>query len=155
MLPKFSENIWGGRGSQVVKVMDSCLACHEFKPSTAEDPPCRGGRCILNMSRPKRPPVSVEADHLVGTSAHAPQRPIVTYTKMGALLDSFWQQASSSNVNLGQVTKPAPPLLTSTPHQWEKAGALDRFNVHRSPTGWVFSSLELMTRRQRFRYLDH
>ncbi|GFU84985.1 hypothetical protein TNCV_245281 [Trichonephila clavipes] len=71
------------------------------------------------------------------------------------LLDSFWQQASSSNVNQGQVTKPAPPLLTSTPHQWEKARALDRFNVNRSPTGWVFSGLELKTRRQRFRYLDH
>ncbi|GFV41786.1 uncharacterized protein TNCV_3629371 [Trichonephila clavipes] len=34
-------------------------ACHEFKPSTAEDPPCKGDRCTLNMSRLKRPPVGV------------------------------------------------------------------------------------------------
>ncbi|GFS55502.1 hypothetical protein TNCV_1627491, partial [Trichonephila clavipes] len=32
----------GGRGSLVVKVMDSWAACHEFKPNTAEDSPCRG-----------------------------------------------------------------------------------------------------------------
>ncbi|GFW52438.1 hypothetical protein TNCV_403661 [Trichonephila clavipes] len=38
----------------MVKVMDSC---HEFKPSTAKNPPCRrGGRCPLNLSRLKRPP---------------------------------------------------------------------------------------------------
>ncbi|GFY20931.1 hypothetical protein TNCV_3989751 [Trichonephila clavipes] len=29
----------GGHGSLVVKVMDSWLACHEFEPSAAEDPP--------------------------------------------------------------------------------------------------------------------
>ncbi|GFX98589.1 hypothetical protein TNCV_1501671 [Trichonephila clavipes] len=28
--------------------MDSWSACHEFEPSTAEDPPCRGGRYTLN-----------------------------------------------------------------------------------------------------------
>ncbi|GFU63524.1 hypothetical protein TNCV_1000751 [Trichonephila clavipes] len=31
-----------GHGSLVVKVSDSWQACHEFEPSTAEDPPCRG-----------------------------------------------------------------------------------------------------------------
>ncbi|GFS84382.1 hypothetical protein TNCV_4605892 [Trichonephila clavipes] len=41
----------------VVKVTDSWMACHEFEPCTAEDPPCRGGRCTLNMKRLKRPPV--------------------------------------------------------------------------------------------------
>ncbi|GFW99085.1 hypothetical protein TNCV_3008551 [Trichonephila clavipes] len=30
-----------GHGSIEVKVMDSWWACHEFEPSTAEDPPCR------------------------------------------------------------------------------------------------------------------
>ncbi|GFU20717.1 hypothetical protein TNCV_3176541 [Trichonephila clavipes] len=47
------------RGYLVVKVTDSWLVCHEFKPSTAEDPPCRGGRCTLNVSRVRRPPVGV------------------------------------------------------------------------------------------------
>ncbi|GFV84420.1 hypothetical protein TNCV_5006841 [Trichonephila clavipes] len=45
--------------SLVVKVTDSWLVCHELKPSTAEDPPCRGDRCMLNMSRLKCPPVDV------------------------------------------------------------------------------------------------
>ncbi|GFT97728.1 hypothetical protein TNCV_4229201 [Trichonephila clavipes] len=43
----------------------------------------------------------------------------------------------------------APPLLTTTPHhQQEDVSALDRFNVHRCPTWWVFSDtgLELVTR---------
>ncbi|GFS69166.1 hypothetical protein TNCV_4010171 [Trichonephila clavipes] len=30
------------RGSLVVNVTSSWRACHEFKPSTAEDPPCKG-----------------------------------------------------------------------------------------------------------------
>ncbi|GFX01804.1 hypothetical protein TNCV_1022071 [Trichonephila clavipes] len=34
----------------------------------------------------------------------------------------------------------APFLLTTTPHQMEDVSALDRFNVHRYPTRWVFSS---------------
>ncbi|GFX37587.1 hypothetical protein TNCV_3201111 [Trichonephila clavipes] len=29
------------RGSQVVKVTDSWLMCHEIEPSNTEDPPCR------------------------------------------------------------------------------------------------------------------
>ncbi|GFV30585.1 uncharacterized protein TNCV_4222361 [Trichonephila clavipes] len=41
-------------------------------------------------------------------------------------------------LNHGQVTwttpELAPPLLTTTPHQWEDVSALDRFNVHRCPT---------------------
>ncbi|GFT65143.1 uncharacterized protein TNCV_698361 [Trichonephila clavipes] len=36
-----------------------------------------------------------------------------------------------------------PPLLTTTPHQREDVSALDRFNVHRCPTRWVFSGTEL------------
>ncbi|GFV71102.1 hypothetical protein TNCV_698931 [Trichonephila clavipes] len=43
----------------VVKAMDSSSVRHEFQPSTSEDPPCRGGRCTLNTSRLKRPPVAV------------------------------------------------------------------------------------------------
>ncbi|GFT07566.1 hypothetical protein TNCV_4045321 [Trichonephila clavipes] len=46
-------------GSLVVKVTDSLLECREFEPRTTEDPPYRGGRCSLNMSRLKNPPVSV------------------------------------------------------------------------------------------------
>ncbi|GFW78846.1 hypothetical protein TNCV_2058671 [Trichonephila clavipes] len=46
--------------SLVVKVMDSWSACHEFEPCAAEDPPYRGGRCTLNISRLKCPLVGVE-----------------------------------------------------------------------------------------------
>ncbi|GFU57557.1 hypothetical protein TNCV_3637191 [Trichonephila clavipes] len=46
-----------GRGSLDVKVMNSWSACHEFEPSTAEDPPCRGCRCTLNIARLNCPPV--------------------------------------------------------------------------------------------------
>ncbi|GFX95614.1 uncharacterized protein TNCV_4826281 [Trichonephila clavipes] len=36
-----SSIIPNGRSSQVVKVSDSRLACHDFEPSTTKDPPCR------------------------------------------------------------------------------------------------------------------
>ncbi|GFY05767.1 hypothetical protein TNCV_4404341 [Trichonephila clavipes] len=48
----------GGRGSLVVKVTNSWTACW-FEPITAQDPPCRGDRCMLNLLRLKRPPVGV------------------------------------------------------------------------------------------------
>ncbi|GFU97596.1 uncharacterized protein TNCV_190041 [Trichonephila clavipes] len=63
--------------------------------------------------------------------------------------------------NHGQVTwttpELAPPFLTTTPHQREDVSALDRFNVHRCPTWWVFSGtgLELVTRKATIRYLYH
>ncbi|GFU77571.1 hypothetical protein TNCV_3499431 [Trichonephila clavipes] len=38
-----------GRGSFVVKVTDSWLACHEFEPSTTEDPPCRGAMYVKSV----------------------------------------------------------------------------------------------------------
>ncbi|GFU22966.1 putative DD34D transposase [Trichonephila clavipes] len=44
-----------GRGSLVVKVEDSRLACHEFEHSTAEYSSCRGARWTLNMWTLKRP----------------------------------------------------------------------------------------------------
>ncbi|GFY16592.1 hypothetical protein TNCV_2787191 [Trichonephila clavipes] len=34
------------RGSLVVKVTDSWMACHEFEPSPAVDPSCRGGEAM-------------------------------------------------------------------------------------------------------------
>ncbi|GFU55057.1 hypothetical protein TNCV_425641 [Trichonephila clavipes] len=43
------------RVSLMFKVMSSLLTYHEFEPSAAEDPPCRGGRRTLNMSRLTRP----------------------------------------------------------------------------------------------------
>ncbi|GFT17346.1 hypothetical protein TNCV_4806341 [Trichonephila clavipes] len=46
-----------GRESLAVNVTDSLLECHEFEHSTIEDLPCRGGRCPLNKSMFKRPPV--------------------------------------------------------------------------------------------------
>ncbi|GFX31537.1 DUF4817 domain-containing protein [Trichonephila clavipes] len=42
-----------------VKVRDSWQSCHEFLRRTAENPPCREGRCTLNLSRLKSPPVGV------------------------------------------------------------------------------------------------
>ncbi|GFT28053.1 uncharacterized protein TNCV_644431 [Trichonephila clavipes] len=55
-------------------------------------------------------------------------------------------------LNHGQVTwttpELAPPLLTTTPHQWEDVSALDRFNVHRCPTRWVFSGTGLEHRNK-------
>ncbi|GFV72958.1 hypothetical protein TNCV_1329661 [Trichonephila clavipes] len=48
-----------GHNSLAVKVKDSCPACPEFRPGTVEDPPCRTGRCTLNMSRLERPPVGL------------------------------------------------------------------------------------------------
>ncbi|GFY05730.1 uncharacterized protein TNCV_4403971 [Trichonephila clavipes] len=64
-------------------------------------------------------------------------------------------------LNHGQVTwmtpELAPPLLTTTPHQWEDVSALDRFNVHRCPTRRVFSGtgLETVTKQATVRYLYH
>ncbi|GFY15260.1 uncharacterized protein TNCV_1570711 [Trichonephila clavipes] len=64
-------------------------------------------------------------------------------------------------LNHGQVTwatpELAPPLLTTTPHQRENVSALDRFNMHRCPTRWVFSGtgLKLVTRQAAIRYLYH
>ncbi|GFU72913.1 uncharacterized protein TNCV_2395411 [Trichonephila clavipes] len=61
----------------------------------------------------------------------------------------------------GQVTwttpELAPPLLITTPLQREDVSALDRFNVHRCPIGWVFSGteIELVTRQDTVRYLYH
>ncbi|GFW20168.1 uncharacterized protein TNCV_2321091 [Trichonephila clavipes] len=55
--------------------------------------------------------------------------------------------------NHGQVTwtttelAPPPPTYHTTPHQREDVSALDRFNVHRCPTRWIFrgTEIELMT----------
>ncbi|GFY17197.1 uncharacterized protein TNCV_1089731 [Trichonephila clavipes] len=64
-------------------------------------------------------------------------------------------------LNHGQVTwttpELAPPLLTTTPHQREDVSALDRFNVHRCPTRWVFSGtgLEPVTKQATVRYQYH
>ncbi|GFX88537.1 DDE_3 domain-containing protein [Trichonephila clavipes] len=38
-IKRLRERIFGGRGYIVVKVTDSLSACHDFEPSTAEDPP--------------------------------------------------------------------------------------------------------------------
>ncbi|GFX63232.1 uncharacterized protein TNCV_3895571 [Trichonephila clavipes] len=50
-----------------------------------------------------------------------------------------------------------PPFLTTTSPQWQGVSALNIFNVHHSPTRWVFSGtgLELVTRPATIRYLDH
>ncbi|GFX60031.1 hypothetical protein TNCV_4557121 [Trichonephila clavipes] len=40
---------YGGYGSLVVKVMGSLLACHEFEPSTTENPPYRGAMHVKSI----------------------------------------------------------------------------------------------------------
>ncbi|GFY30601.1 hypothetical protein TNCV_3117631 [Trichonephila clavipes] len=65
VLQKSTPKVGGGRGSLVVKVKDLWLACHEFEPSTAEDSLFRGGRCTLNMSRLKHPPIASSKPGLV------------------------------------------------------------------------------------------
>ncbi|GFW13129.1 hypothetical protein TNCV_3330611 [Trichonephila clavipes] len=64
----------GDRGRLVVKVTDSWPAYREFEPSTAEDPPCIGGRCTLNVSRLKRPPVGVVRKLGEGNANSEPKR---------------------------------------------------------------------------------
>ncbi|PRD29144.1 UNVERIFIED_CONTAM: hypothetical protein NCL1_30282 [Trichonephila clavipes] len=46
-----------GRSSLMFKVMNWRLACHEFEPSTTDDPPKRGYPCALNLLRIKYPPL--------------------------------------------------------------------------------------------------
>ncbi|GFU62824.1 hypothetical protein TNCV_4279071 [Trichonephila clavipes] len=47
----------------VVKITDSWLACEEFEPCAAENPPCRGSLYSLNLSRFKHPPCTpIDAD---------------------------------------------------------------------------------------------
>ncbi|GFT91478.1 hypothetical protein TNCV_4286271 [Trichonephila clavipes] len=45
--------------SLVVNVTDLWLVSLEFEPSTAKDPPCRGSRCMLSMSRLEHPAIGV------------------------------------------------------------------------------------------------
>ncbi|GFU85797.1 hypothetical protein TNCV_2036281 [Trichonephila clavipes] len=66
------------------------------------------------------------------------------------------------SANRGQVTRTtpelAPHLLTTTSHQWEDVGSLDRLNMDRTRTRRVFSGtrLELVTCQPRSdRYLGH
>ncbi|GFV87306.1 hypothetical protein TNCV_4032781 [Trichonephila clavipes] len=46
-------------------------ACHPFSGSINEYQACLGTKTLE---------VSLQTDHLIGTSAHAPQRPMVPYT---------------------------------------------------------------------------
>ncbi|GFU19577.1 hypothetical protein TNCV_21511 [Trichonephila clavipes] len=47
------------RGSLVFKATDSFQTYHDFEPSAAEDQPCGGDRCALNLLRLKHPPIGV------------------------------------------------------------------------------------------------
>ncbi|GFU63191.1 hypothetical protein TNCV_3466151 [Trichonephila clavipes] len=49
-----SSSLWGSRGSRVVKVSDHGWPCHDFKPITTKDPPCRAAMHALNLSRAQR-----------------------------------------------------------------------------------------------------
>ncbi|GFW14449.1 hypothetical protein TNCV_298691 [Trichonephila clavipes] len=52
-------------------------------------------------------------------------------------------EACSSDVD--DTRAGTPPLLTTTPHQWEDVSAVDRFNMHRSPARRG-TGLEFVTR---------
>ncbi|GFU54569.1 hypothetical protein TNCV_3025171 [Trichonephila clavipes] len=82
-----------GRGSLVFKVLDSCPASHKFEPSAAEDHRVEGAMYVKSVKAQTssrwcgmKPdcvfpyPIRHKTDHLNGTSAHAPQHPMVTYT---------------------------------------------------------------------------
>ncbi|GFV80172.1 hypothetical protein TNCV_1477341 [Trichonephila clavipes] len=45
--------------TEMVKVTDSGLACHEFETGTTQDTPCKRGRCTLILSRLKHPHIGV------------------------------------------------------------------------------------------------
>ncbi|GFW74045.1 hypothetical protein TNCV_545691 [Trichonephila clavipes] len=62
-----------------VKVTESWLSYREFGHSTAEGLPCRGADARLICRGLHVLPLT---DHQIGTSARAPQRPMVTYTGM-------------------------------------------------------------------------
>ncbi|GFV22316.1 uncharacterized protein TNCV_3923761 [Trichonephila clavipes] len=110
------------------------------------------------------------------TTPHSPvwECPVraITYTpsimKLSAVCRNQQQRRTATRellatdhiiLNHGQVTwttpELAPPLLTTTPHEWEDVSALDRLSVHRCPTRWVFSGtgLELVTKPATIRYL--
>ncbi|GFV93532.1 uncharacterized protein TNCV_1988451 [Trichonephila clavipes] len=80
--------------------------------------------------------------------SHKPARPTAAFDSTRGLLVTDHVIS-----NHGQVTwttpEEAPPLLTTTSHQWEDVSALDRFNVYRCPTWRVYSGtgLELVTRQ--------
>ncbi|GFU92924.1 uncharacterized protein TNCV_2080701 [Trichonephila clavipes] len=92
--------------------------------------------------------MAAESTGLVSSQA----KPVEAYSQkvMSGATQGLWATDHVIS-NHGQVTwttpGPAPPLLTTTPHQREDVSALDRFNVHRCPTRRVFSGtgLELMT----------
>ncbi|GFT06340.1 hypothetical protein TNCV_1145321 [Trichonephila clavipes] len=97
--------------------MDSWLACHEFQTGTAEDPPYREGRCILNLSRLKYPPVGVEVKIVDDQLGNLPRHMTVVQNY------ELHEATDLVILNHGQVTRTipdlAPPLLTTTPHQRE------------------------------------
>ncbi|GFV99016.1 hypothetical protein TNCV_1509961 [Trichonephila clavipes] len=44
------------------KVVESWPVCREFQPTATEDSPCKGGRCMLNLSRLKVLPLWTATD---------------------------------------------------------------------------------------------
>ncbi|GFW65308.1 hypothetical protein TNCV_395741 [Trichonephila clavipes] len=94
------------RSSPVAKVMDSWAACYEFRPSTAEDPPCNRVMLLL-LPRLKHPPDGVvwKLVDLILTSHCSATRGLLATDHV--------------ILNHGQVTwttpELAPPLPTNTP----------------------------------------
>ncbi|GFV33040.1 hypothetical protein TNCV_3364921 [Trichonephila clavipes] len=74
VIPIFPTNLCG-RCSLVVKVMESWLACYEFKPSTVEDPP--GNRVPAQVS-------SSSLDHGSKLRGPSPSAGLSSFRGLGA-----------------------------------------------------------------------
>ncbi|GFS94644.1 hypothetical protein TNCV_3649801 [Trichonephila clavipes] len=73
--------------------MGSWLAYHEFESSAAEDPPCRGDHCTLNLSNLKRPLVGLMWTLGRGMPAHV----------SSSSLDHSSKSRGPSPIALGQL----------------------------------------------------
>ncbi|GFV56074.1 uncharacterized protein TNCV_2266601 [Trichonephila clavipes] len=60
------QNPSSGRGSLVVKVMDSWPACHEFEPSATKDPPCREAMHVKSVGSSNVLPLSWGGNYETG-----------------------------------------------------------------------------------------
>ncbi|GFU95028.1 transposable element Tcb1 transposase [Trichonephila clavipes] len=90
-------------------VTDSWPQCHELELSTAEDLPCRGGRCSLNLSKLKlgAPPIGVLWKHAGYSSRVARKKPFISLQNQKKHLefakahqlkaDNFWKKVIFSD----------------------------------------------------------
>ncbi|GFU83585.1 hypothetical protein TNCV_4069761 [Trichonephila clavipes] len=119
---------WGGRGSLVVKVTDSCPPCHEFDPRTAKDPPCRGAMHV-NCRELKLPLVGVVWYLGYGVPTQVSASSLDYVSKLRATRGLL--ATDLVTLNYGQVTRTTPelPPPSSNYHINGRTFELYRFNV--------------------------